>query len=314
MQKEEAAIFRQTVSEADIDWLFCVELNASDDFRKWIASKLFQDVDEFEHIQAWRSVANVVGESDLIWLIDSPEHGRIMALIENKIDAVAQPEQYQRYVRRGEGYMREGLCMQYLVALISPKQYSSHDSKSYPLQISYEDILGWLKEYHDERSKYLALIYELAINKLGNLAPVDDDITKFREQIWQFAKDEFPELTVPDPKGVSATQTWVYMRYPGYTIIYKMYKTSGKYTNCVVDLELAGRSNDTELLQREYANNLAGTEIAIKKTGKSASFRLSVPAVVPPIFEEGKVREALQAASFLRRWWDETNGIKQSVK
>lgn len=97
-EQEEASIFRQTVSEGDVDWLFCVELNACQEFRHWVAKRLFPGTAEFEHIQAWRSITNAAGESDLLWLIELSDGGRAIGLIENKIKASAQPEQYNRYV------------------------------------------------------------------------------------------------------------------------------------------------------------------------------------------------------------------------
>ena len=304
IEPEEASIFRQTVSESDIDWLFCVELNASPAFRKWVATRLFPELKEFDHVWAWRSISNVVGESDLLWLIDTPDKGRIMGLIENKIDATAQAGQYLRYVSRGEGYLADGTCQEFSVALLSPEIYRSTDSSAYPIQISCEDIVMWLRERADDRSKYLATIYEAAINKLGTNAPIDKDITRFLEQIWELAKSEFPHLSVPYPGEVSATQYWVYMKHSGYTLIYKTYKKNGKFTNSVVNLELAGRGADVESLQQQYQALLAGTEITVVETGKSASFSLPVPAITPPIFDETKVREALKAASKLMDWWE----------
>ena len=61
MTKEGEDIFHQTVSEGDIDWIFCVELNASESFRDWVGSIVFPQLPDFEHIRAWRSVSNTLG-------------------------------------------------------------------------------------------------------------------------------------------------------------------------------------------------------------------------------------------------------------
>ena len=297
-------IFRQTVSESDIDWLFCVELNTQVDFQKWVAARLFPELGEFNHIQAWRSVSNSVGESDILWLVESTTFGRVIGLIENKIDAVAQPEQYLRYVRRGDEYAATGLCQRVSIALLAPEKFRSKDSQAYPIQISYESIAAWHEEKTDKKSIFYASIYHSAINKLGELAPPDCDITCFQERIWQMARAEFPTLNVPDPKSVSASQYWVYMRYSDYTIIYKMYKSKGVFTDCVVDLELAGRGDETDQIRCQYHERITGTGIEVANTGKSSSFRVVVPAIAPPIFDEQKVRSALQAASRLKAWWD----------
>ena len=304
IEPEEESIFRQNVSESDIDWLFCVELNVSPAFRIWVAARLFPELKDSDHVLAWRSISNVVGESDLLWLIDTPDKGRMMGLIENKINAPAQAGQYLRYVSRGEGYLADGTCQEFSIALLSPERFRSADSNAYPIKISYEDIETWLSGRTDSRSKYLATIYEAAINKLWTNAPMDPDITHFRQQIWQLAKTEFPHLSIQDPGEVSANQYWVYMEPPGHKLIYKTYKKNGKFTNSVVDLELAGRVDDVESLQQQYKALLAGTGITVVETGKSASFSLPVPAITPPIFDETKVRKALKAASRLMDWWE----------
>ena len=164
---EEKNIFTQSVNEADIDWLFCVELNASQAFRKFIAERLFPRLKEFTHIGAYRSVVRSNRrESDLLWRINTNGQGSIIGLIENKINAPAQRDQYRDYELCGERYIEKGYCQKYAVALISPKGYS--DTEKYPVRIFYEDIVTWLKDRPDERSRYLAEIYEKAIKKLSD--------------------------------------------------------------------------------------------------------------------------------------------------
>ncbi len=85
-------IFRQSVSEADIDWLLCVELNASGEFRDWLADRLFKGSGKVSHCRAWRSVSTSEGESDLLWLVNTAK-GKVLGMVENKIKAGAQPDQ-----------------------------------------------------------------------------------------------------------------------------------------------------------------------------------------------------------------------------
>lgn len=296
-------IFRQTVSEADIDWLFCIELNSSESFRRWVGKSLFPNLKSFQHVRAWRSVSNSQGESDLIWVVDDLESGRHMALIENKINAVAQPEQYQRYVERGKGYIEDEIAQEIVIALLSPAKYRSMDSGSYPINITYESVVEWLKSQGNERFDYLRSIYEAAIEKRISANPVDEEIFNFRMQIWTLANDEFPELKVPHP-GAGGGDYWVFMRHTGYTLIYKTFRKNFKFTDSVIDLELAGRGEHVEALKQEYEHYLNNTEIEVVQTEKSASFRVNVPTIEPPMYEEEKVRVALKAASSLKEWWD----------
>ena len=72
----------------------------------------------------------------------------------------------------------------------------------------------------------------------------------------------------------------------------------------MVDLQLDERGDEVEALKEQYKSTLALNGIMVEKTGGSASFRLQVPAIVPPHYEEAKVREALKAAAKLKAWWD----------
>ena len=174
---EEKILFTQSVNEADIDWLFCVELNASQEFRKFIAACLFPGIKEFTHIDAYRSIVRSDRrESDLLWRINVVGQGRFIGLIENKINAPAQRNQYRDYESCGKSYVKKGYCQEYAVALVSPKDYP--DTEKYPIRIYYEDIANWLNDRPDERARYLADIYKKAIKKLRD---PDEFKNKYRE-------------------------------------------------------------------------------------------------------------------------------------
>jgi hypothetical protein len=219
VDNESQDVFQQTVSEADIDWLLCVELNSSEHFRQWMGSLLFPGVSDFEHIGAWRSINNFLGESDLIWMVEHAKEGRLIALIENKISAASQPNQYNRYVQRGESYVNEGLAQSYSLALLSPELYRSNDDHLYPIRITYEEIAKWLSCINDERSNYLKRIYSIAINK-KKLTIFDEEMSQFREHIWGLVAREFPSLQIPGRKPTGGGEYWIYMRHPRYTLIY----------------------------------------------------------------------------------------------
>lgn len=184
---EEKKLFTQSVNEADIDWLFCVELNASQEFRKFIAAYLFPRIKEFTHIDAYRSNVRSDGrESDLLWRINVIGQGRFIGLIENKINAQAQPNQYRDYNLCGQSYVNNRYCQEYAVGLLSPKDYP--DRENYPVRIYYEEIANWLNDRSDERSRYLAGIYNKAIKKLSD--PVEFE-EKYRENSDDPDDDDF---------------------------------------------------------------------------------------------------------------------------
>lgn len=240
--------FRQSVSEADTTWLFCVELNASREFRYWLADRLFKGCGNVRHHGAWTNVSNNKGESDVLWLVESAGK-KLLGMVENKIDAPAQPDQYARYESRGRDYVKNSNCEDFRIALLSPSAYRSEESDSYPIKIHYEDVCEWLELRNDERSRYLAKIFRTGIAKRNErtLAPEDSDMKSFHLKVWELAAACFPELGVPHPdhKNISEDRTWVHIPHPdsGVQIILKM-ASKGIYKEVTaIDLELYGQAS-----------------------------------------------------------------------
>ena len=302
--QEYDGIFDQHVSEEAIDWLFCVELNSSNNFRRWVASLIFPHIKDFNHKVAYRSISGTNGETDILWILENAGN-TVIALIENKIKAPStQGNQYLRYIERGDEYIIRRYYDNYKVVLLAPEKYQSEDSANYDIRINYEKVVEWYGKHGGERSRYVSFIYEKAIRKLGQRI-TDEEMTEFQRQVRELGRSEFPDLNVPEPKKVGKTGDWVYMRHSGYTLIYKQLKPKGEYIYCKVDLQLTGRGKDMEHLEEKYGSAMKNEEIKIYKTGKSASFSLKVPLIKPPAFDECKVRDAFRAAEMLKNWWDD---------
>lgn len=179
-------LFDQRVSEADIDWIICVELNSSSQFREWMSSRVFGRVREIVHLGAWRSVETLQGESDLLWLAetDGVQH---LTLIENKITAPSQPRQQQRYRERAAAYVIGGTCTEFAIILAAPEAYRSADCDEYGVRISYESMRDWFAARETERGSYLARVFDSATRNRRELAPPDAAVTEFRRKIWMLA-------------------------------------------------------------------------------------------------------------------------------
>jgi len=297
--------FDQRVSEADIDWIICVELNANSRFREWMCSRVFGQAREIVHLGAWRSIETLLGESDLLWLVklDGAQH---LTLIENKINAPCQPSQQERYRQRAAAYINEGICGDFRIVLAAPEGYRSADCDDYDVRISYESVGEWFAADSSERGQYLCKIFASATRSRRELAPPDAAVTQFRQEIWKLAAREFPALEWPNPGSVSATMYWVEVNYSGFWLKYKMYKRNGVFGRCVVDLELPGRAGEVDTLQQQNAGELTRLGATVVKADNSAAIRIEVPRVAPPLFEETAVRAALRAAESLLRWWRST--------
>jgi hypothetical protein len=299
METKDTPIFEQSVFEADIDWLLCLQINTNRRFRSWLDQKVFGHAGK--HIGAWRSIAENSGESDLVWIVESNNLHRRMALIENKINAAAQERQYERYHERAEIYEHQGKCSEFVIVLCAPEKYSSTDSDLYSVRITYEEIRDWFNENDLDGSGYFADLMQRAISKSIEIKPPDAEITLFQRQVWELANREFPEIGLGEPRP--GREYWVTQSYGDFSIRYKMLKKHGEFVRCVVDLELPNRGGDVEILLRDLGQVLGQIGAEITRTGKSAAVRVNVPVVAPPSFDEQKVRAALHSWSNLLRWW-----------
>ena len=95
----------EAVTERDIDLLLLEELNVSDDFSTWFYSAITKNNDKPSSKGAWHSITDPdFGESDLVVIYDNG----LAILIENKIDAIEQPQQGRRYKARGNKGIEKG--------------------------------------------------------------------------------------------------------------------------------------------------------------------------------------------------------------
>ena len=120
------------VCERDIDLLLLEEFHAGDRFWRWLAGvALGEDLAAARFVRARHSVDQPSGESDLELAIEAPagrrsrraRPRRIRILIENKLDAVFQPQQAERYRKRGDAYLQNGECDRWVTVLLAPKAY-----------------------------------------------------------------------------------------------------------------------------------------------------------------------------------------------
>ena len=180
-----------------------------------------------------------------------------------------------------------------------PSGYTSSDSTRYQ-RVTYEAIRDWFLADDGERSRYIASLFQCALER--PLYPPFPWVVAFREQVWQLANTEFPEIRLTKPRP--NREYWVVQRYDGFLIAYKMYRNVRLgFHKCVVDLELAGRAAEVERIRSTYGAELLQLNATVVAAGKSAVFRIEVPPANPQSFDESATRIALASWSKLLNWW-----------
>lgn len=282
--------FVESVNERDIDLLILEELQVCQEFRDWFSARVFERPIFKSHIGAWHSVMDAaLGESDLVFIFQAddgtPEGTSTAILIENKIDAVAQPDQGKRYTARGEKGIAEGHWQEFRTCIIAPRRYlqSAAHTESYDCSILYEEIMAYFvaKRSSDARHDYRAKIVMEGVgqHRRGYQPKISDEMTDFVMAYWQLVQREYPSLGMAEPKPRPAGSTWIYFHpsdFPkGVDVVHQL--TAG-----FVKVFFTGKASEFEAIEARYKDMEAdfnGFEIQL--AGKSVSLSVPVEIVRP---------------------------------
>lgn len=268
--------------ERDIDLLLCSELHASGEVARLLAAKIGEPTAALEG--AWVSHAEVDGESDLVVQFSAPS-GRTVALIENKISALFQPDQGARYRARAGRLAEAGIRA--LTVLIAPAGYHDRDgAEDFEIGITYEEIAAAAEQSADQRSLFFAkaLLGAAASYRRGYVAAPDAAVSDMWMACWHLASQVSPKLRFQQPGLKPGRSTWFYFREAeGFArgapavVVYKAERGQA-------DLQFSG-TNASELADRVQA--WLERDMRVVPAAKSASVRV----LVPPINFNGAARE-----------------------
>ncbi len=116
------------VSERDMDLLFLEEFVSSPKFLNIFLSKV--GLENADMIEAEQSKVDMeYGESDMTLIVEKGGN-KYGILIENKIDAIAMPNQYGRYVERGKIGIKNKEYNDFFVFIVAPSEYLSVNDES----------------------------------------------------------------------------------------------------------------------------------------------------------------------------------------
>lgn len=120
------------VSERDMDLLFLEEFVSSEEFLHIFLSKISLENANICSVEQSKTDVQF-GESDMTVIVEkgSIKYG---LLIEDKIDAIAMPNQSGRYMERGELGKKNGDYEQFFVFIVAPESYlqQNDEAKKYP--------------------------------------------------------------------------------------------------------------------------------------------------------------------------------------
>ncbi len=267
------------ISEHDMDMLFLEEFVVSKDFLNIFTSKLNiydASVVEIEHSKTHHEF----GESDMTIIIevDGKKHG---LLIEDKIDAIAMPEQCDRYMKRGNIGIESGDYSSFDVFIVAPENYIGNniEAQKYPNKVTYEECLKYFQTNIDARKNFKLSQIKQAIykQKTGYQVVENKAVTDFWSQYIAYKKQNYDGLLLTateGPRGSNAT-------WPQFNTIMEKIYIIHKADRKFVDLTIPGMANSLpqlEMLLNEMVN-LKEHGMTVHPTGKSAAVRLLVPSL-----------------------------------
>ena len=292
------------VKERDIDLLFAEELVSTPEFAAWFGSKIGLD-NRARLKRVERSVISATrGESDLVLTYDVD--GRDTAvLVENKIDAVFQDRQAERYQERAKEAIASGTVAHAHTVVIAPVAYTRAE-EGFDAIVRYEEILSWFKDFSvgDARAMCKVELLNAALGRAEEgwtLVP-DAASTAFWGAYYDLVMSHAFELGMKKPGKKPATSGFVFFKPRGLA---KRVKLLHKVPFGNVDLQFDGQGHRLEEFQRRYHGRL-DPEMAFELAGESLVNRISVPRIpLGTPFEEARpsILGALARARQLLAWY-----------
>lgn len=280
-----------TTIERDIDLLILEEFISDPEFAKIFldAARINEEYIVEEAIHSKRD--SEYGESDIVFILNI--NGKRHALhIEDKIDAIAMPNQSGRYIDRAEKEIGAGEYDLYSVLIVAPEKYleANAEAQKYRRKVRYEQMRDFFASKNDIRSKYKLALIERAITdqKNGYQYEANTKMVEFCEKMNKYQKTEYPGL----PLGSVAWWRYYPTVMDDVAVVFKANKG-------FCDLQF-GHTTKEELISRVY--ELMTERMNVVQAGRSASIRITV---TPIDYEEGfeentsKVDEALSAINAL---------------
>lgn len=256
----------ENVYERDIDLLIINAISKRSGICDLFAKQM--GIEEYRVEEIIHSATDLHGESDISVILSS--HGqRYLMLIEDKIDAVAQPMQYERYIKRGEKAVENGEVSSYSVFIVAPQEYldSNKAAKKYRYKISYEEMLA---EFELEKNIYATALINKALSKSREIV-IDESVTKFWIEYYKYQEKYYPQLNLHKSSiEKSSRATW-----PDFKTVLKKTKILHKSEQGKVDLEFSGMAekiNSLANVLKDYIDE----DMHWHVTGKSASVGIDV--------------------------------------
>ncbi len=268
------------ILEHDMDMLILEEFACSKEFSRIFLNKI--NICDAKVLSTWQSKTDSeLGESDMTIVFEWNDK-KIALLIEDKIDAIAMPEQPARYVLRGNKGVADGEYDLYYVFIVAPQEYleKNEKAKEYPNRVSYEEIKVYFENLSDARSSFKLAQISLAIEKQKNGYQVVKNtvVTDFWNKYVEYKNAYYPNLNLAVYSDIKPTNgVWPHFR--SNTVGTFIYHKSNKGCVDLTYSRIADKIDDIKKILISVIGNYYEQGYEVVKTGKSCAIRIKVPVV-----------------------------------
>lgn len=197
MQLANRPLMGTSVHERDIDLILLQLIETVPSFRAWLCSQFDPEVDCGSLLSVCRSVRTTNGESDIEIAMETDVGDRQLFLLENKIDAELQEAQAERYDKRGQSYVKRGMCDRYAVGLVAPEAYiTDSDEAAFGTVISYESIREVVDNASYDARPFVIQLLDQAIEKQALGHNSFPGVTSAIRTRFEERRSAFPPITV----------------------------------------------------------------------------------------------------------------------
>ena len=222
---------------------------------------------DYSILSVSHSVMTSDGESDIEVILEIGGE-KIAILIEDKINAIAQPDQAKRYEIRGRNGIEAGKYNSFYTFIVAPAKYldGNEEAAKYPYKVSYEEV----REVLSDEFEKAVLDCALDESKKGYVPIEDEAVTRFWDKMYDFVEERFPgEFVINGKKGDKrgSGAWWPTIR-------------SGKGTRITikadrghVDLEIAGYADKFQEFSKANQDLLDSKKLYLRMATKSLAIR-----------------------------------------
>ncbi len=284
----EKDIYLESVRERDIDLLLIEELHVEPAFQRFIVKNILPKFEITSFKGAWHSISTYNGESDIIAIFSDKNGKRVSVLIENKINAVAQPRQAARYYERGEEGIQSNYWDTFVTCLLVPQDYLNSDKQNYQTTLSYEMVQKFFKECKSVRADYKSSVLEAAIQhqRRSKQREINESSTQFAHNYIRYMQNTYPDLKIKEElQGRAVGNDWFYYYPFPESSVYLVHQcANGNAGLTIKDKKLADKKQEIESVLSQL--DIQDVNLRMGKEGISLLFQSPKIINIEGVFDD----------------------------